>query len=83
MGDRVDEIVGNTKEAIGDLTGNEEMEREGQSEADRAKLEREAEGAVDKTIGKAQEAWGDLTDDESTQLEGKARQMEGGVKQAG
>jgi uncharacterized protein YjbJ (UPF0337 family) len=83
MGDRVDEIVGNTKEAIGDLTGNEDMEREGQSEADRAKLGRETEGVVDKTVGKAQETWGDLTGDESSQLEGKTRQMEGGVKQAG
>ena len=83
MGDRVDEAVGNTKKVVGDLTGNEGMEQEGKAEADRAKLERETEGAVDKTIGKAQEAWGDLTDDESTEAEGKARQMEGGVKQAG
>ena len=83
MGDRVDEAVGNTKKVVGDLTGNESMERQGQSEADRAKFEREAEGAVDKTIGKAQETWGDITGDESTEAEGKARQMEGGVKQAG
>jgi uncharacterized protein YjbJ (UPF0337 family) len=83
MGDRVDEAVGNTKKVVGDLTGNEGMEQEGKAEANRAKFERETEGAVDKTIGKAQETWGDLTDDESTEAEGKARQMEGGVKQAG
>jgi uncharacterized protein YjbJ (UPF0337 family) len=83
MGDRVDEAIGNTKKVVGDLTGNEDLEREGMAEADRAKLERETEGAVDKTIGKVQETWGDLTDDEDTELEGRARQMEGHVKQAG
>jgi uncharacterized protein YjbJ (UPF0337 family) len=83
MGDRVDEAVGNTKKVVGDLTGNEDMEREGQNQADRAKVEREAEGAVDKTIGKIQETWGDLTDDEETEMAGKTRQVEGQVKQAG
>jgi uncharacterized protein YjbJ (UPF0337 family) len=83
MGDRVDEAVGNTKKVIGDVTGNEDLEREGTSEADRAKLQREAEGAVDKTIGKVQETWGDVTDDEETEARGKARQVEGEVKQAG
>jgi uncharacterized protein YjbJ (UPF0337 family) len=83
MGDRVDEAVGNTKKVVGDITGNEDLEREGKTEADRAKFERETEGAVDKTVGKAQETWGDLTDDEETELAGKARQMEGHAKQAG
>jgi uncharacterized protein YjbJ (UPF0337 family) len=83
MGDRIDEAVGNTKEAIGDLTGNEDLEAEGQAQSDRAKLGREVEGAVDKTVGKAQETWGDITDDPENQLEGQARQMEGHVKQAG
>jgi uncharacterized protein YjbJ (UPF0337 family) len=83
MGDRVDEAVGNTKKVIGDMTGNEDLEREGKTEADRAKFQREAEGAVDKTIGKAQETWGDLTDDEESEARGKARQVEGEVKQAG
>jgi uncharacterized protein YjbJ (UPF0337 family) len=83
MGDRVDEAVGNTKKVVGDLTGNEDLEQEGKSEADRAKLQREAEGAVDKTVGKAQETWGDITNDEETELAGKARQAEGHAKQAG
>jgi uncharacterized protein YjbJ (UPF0337 family) len=83
MGDRVDEAVGNTKKVIGDMTGNAGLEREGQAQADRAKFQREAEGAVDKTIGKAQETWGDLTDDEETEARGRARQLEGAVKQTG
>jgi uncharacterized protein YjbJ (UPF0337 family) len=83
MGDRVDETIGNTKKVLGDMTGNEDMEREGQAQAEGAKLHREVEGAVDQTVGKAQETWGDLTDDEETQLEGQGRQLEGQAKRAG
>ena len=83
MGDRIDELKGQVKEGVGDLTGNEEMEREGKAEADRAKLERETEGAIDKGVGSAQEAWGDLTDDPETEARGKARQLEGDAKRAG
>jgi uncharacterized protein YjbJ (UPF0337 family) len=83
MGDRVDEAVGNTKKVVGDLTGNEEMEQEGKAEADRAKFERETEGAVDKAAGKAQETWGQITGDEDTEFAGKTRQAEGHAKQAG
>jgi uncharacterized protein YjbJ (UPF0337 family) len=83
MGDRVDETIGNTKKALGDMTGNEDLEREGQAQADGAKLHREVEGAVDQTVGKAQETWGDITDDKETELAGQARQAEGQAKRAG
>ncbi len=83
MGDRIDEIKGGLKKGVGDLTGNEEMEREGAAEQDAAKAERETEGAVDKGTGKAQEAWGDATDDPETEAKGKARQVEGDAKRAG
>lgn len=83
MGDRLDEIKGKVKDTVGDLTGNEEMEREGEAEATQNKAERETEGAVDNAKGKAQETWGDLTDDDSSEAKGKARQVEGDIKQAG
>ena len=83
MSDRVDEVKGQIKQGVGDLTGNEEMEREGQAEADRAKIEREAEGAVDKAVGNVQETWGDITDDPEAEAKGKARQVEGDIKRAG
>jgi uncharacterized protein YjbJ (UPF0337 family) len=83
MGSRIDEVVGNTKKTIGDITDDERLEREGQAEAERAKLERETEGAVDKAAGKAQETWGDLTDDPETETKGKARQLEGDAKRKG
>lgn len=83
MSDRVDELKGKIKEGVGDLTGDEQMQREGEAEATAAKMERESEGAMDKGIGKAQETWGDVTDDHETEAEGKARQFEGDVKRAG
>lgn len=83
MGDRVDELKGNVKEGVGDLTGNDEMKREGEQESATAKAKRETEGAVDKAAGKVQEEWGDLTDDASNEAKGKARQVEGEAKQAG
>jgi uncharacterized protein YjbJ (UPF0337 family) len=83
MGDRLDEFVGDTKATVGDLTGNEELEREGEIQSGTAKVRRETEGAIDKGIGGAQKAWGDLTDDPEAQAEGAARQLEGDAKRAG
>ena len=83
MGDRMDELQGRAKEGIGNLTGNEGMAREGDAEADAAKLGREAEGAIDQGVGKAQEAVGDMIDDEDMEARGEARQMEGDLKRVG
>ena len=83
MGDRIDELQGRTKEGVGNLTGNESMAREGEAEADAAKLGRETEGAVDKGVGKAQETLGDVLDDEEMEARGQARQVEGDIKRAG
>ena len=83
MTDRLEETKGRLKEGVGDLTGNEQMEREGRAEADGAKVRREVEGAVDQGVGKVQEEWGDLTDDPATEAKGKARQLEGDAKRAG
>ena len=80
---RVDEIMGKVKQSVGSLTGNEEMTREGEAEATRAKAEREAEGMVDQAAGTMQESVGDITDDTKTELEGKARKAEGDIKRAG
>ncbi len=83
MGDRVDEVKGGLKKGVGDLTGNEDMQREGAAEQEAAKAKRETEGAVDKGVGKVQEAWGDATDDPETEAKGQARQVEGDAKRAG
>jgi uncharacterized protein YjbJ (UPF0337 family) len=83
MSTRVDEIKGKVKQGVGSLTGNDDMAREGEAEATRAKAEREAEGMVDQTVGKLEETVGDITDDTQTELEGKARQAEGDIKRTG
>ncbi len=83
MGDRVDEVKGGLKKGVGDLTGNEDMEREGAAEQTTAKAKRETEGAIDQGVGKVQEVIGDVTDDPETEAKGKARQLEGDAKRAG
>lgn len=83
MGDRVDELEGRTKQGVGTLTRDEDLAREGKTEADMAKLKRETEGAIDQGVGRAQEVTGDILDDDDMEARGKARQMEGDLKRAG
>jgi uncharacterized protein YjbJ (UPF0337 family) len=83
MGDRIDEAKGQVKETVGDVTGNEEMEREGRAEKTAAKVEREAKGAKDQAEGKVKETVGELTDDEETEAEGRLQQQKGDMTRAG
>jgi uncharacterized protein YjbJ (UPF0337 family) len=83
MGNRMDELQGQIKQGLGTLTGNEEQKREGQAEAEKARVQREAEGAVDQAAGTVQEKAGDVTDDREAELQGKARQAEGEIKRTG
>ncbi len=83
MGNRIDELQGQIKQGLGTLTGNEEMEREGATQSQKARLQREAEGAIDQAAGTVEEKVGGATDDTETEIKGKARQVEGDVKRAG
>lgn len=83
MGNRMDELQGQIKQGLGTLTGNEDMERDGAMQSEKARMEREAEGAVDQAAGAVEEKVGDVADDPETELKGKARQAEGDVKRAG
>ena len=49
MGEKLDETKGRAKEAAGDLTGDKDMEREGQMDQAGAKVKKNADAAVDKT----------------------------------
>jgi uncharacterized protein YjbJ (UPF0337 family) len=49
MGEKLDETKGRAKEAAGDLTGDKDMEREGQMDQAGAKVKKNAGAAVDKT----------------------------------
>ena len=49
MGDKLDETKGRAKEAAGDLSGDKDLEREGQMDQAGAKIKENAGAAVDKT----------------------------------
>jgi uncharacterized protein YjbJ (UPF0337 family) len=83
MSTRIDEFKGKVKQSVGNLTGNDDMAREGEAEATQAKAEREVEGAVDQAVGSVKETVGDITDDQKTEMEGQARKVEGDIKRAG
>jgi len=56
MGAKTDKILGRAKQALGAITGNETMKREGQRQEDKGKVKRK----VDSTFGKTQDALKDL-----------------------
>jgi uncharacterized protein YjbJ (UPF0337 family) len=56
MGAKTDKIFGRAKQALGTITGNETMKREGQRQEDKGNVKRK----VDSTIGKTQDALKDL-----------------------
>lgn len=76
MGDLTDQAKGNAKEAVGKVTGDEQMQREGRLESDAATAERKVDGTAQEVIGKVQEGVGKVTGDRSTELAGKAKQVE-------
>jgi uncharacterized protein YjbJ (UPF0337 family) len=49
MGARTDKIFGRTKQAMGAITGNRTMKREGQHQEDKGKLKGQFDSTVDKT----------------------------------
>ena len=58
MGQKTDKIIGRAKQALGAVTGNEKMKREGQRQEDKGQLK----GKLDSTIGKTQGALKNLKD---------------------
>jgi uncharacterized protein YjbJ (UPF0337 family) len=65
MGDaesKTDEAKGRVKEAAGDLTGNEELEREGKVDQGKAGLKEKVAGAADTAREKIDEAADTVTD---------------------
>jgi uncharacterized protein YjbJ (UPF0337 family) len=83
MGERLDEAAGRVKQGIGGLTGNERMEREGEAQAETARMGRKVGGAVDEAAGKVQEGFGRMTGDKEHEARGKLRQAEGEARQQG
>ena len=83
MGERMDEAKGNIKEGIGKLTGDTEMQAEGQTERDTAKAKREVKGAANEVKGKVEEGLGKVTGDDETRARGMADRVKGDTERAG
>lgn len=58
MGERTDDLKGRAKEALGDLTDNRDLEREGKIDQAKGKVKETAKNVTDKLGDKAK----DLTD---------------------
>ena len=83
MGERMDEAKGNIKEGIGKLTGDTEMQAEGQTERDTAKTKREVKGAANEVKGSVEEGLGKVTGDDETRARGMADRVKGDTERAG
>jgi uncharacterized protein YjbJ (UPF0337 family) len=55
MGDKADELKGRAKEAVGDLTDNDDMKRKGKVDRTASSAKDKAEDAVDKVRDKVKD----------------------------
>lgn len=85
---KLDEVVGNVKQGIGNLTGNERLEAEGRAQElggegrqEFAKGVGTAKGAAQETSGNIKEGVGNLFGNERLQAEGEVDQIEGEGRQ--
>ena len=58
MGEKTDKTIGRAKQAVGAVTGDEEIEREGERQENKGKLK----GKLDSTVDTVQDALGGLKD---------------------
>ena len=83
MSDRIDELKGNVKKGLGDLTGNKGLETEGEVLSDNTRAKRKTKGAVREAGGAVKEGLAKLTGDEATQAEGTAERLRGKAERTG
>ncbi|MBV9788422.1 MAG: CsbD family protein [Chloroflexi bacterium] len=85
---KLDEVVGNVKQGLGNLTGNERLEAEGraqelggESRQDAAKTVGTVKGMAEEAKGNLKQGVGELFDNEQMQAEGKAEELKGEGRQ--
>ncbi len=85
---KLDEIGGNIKQGIGNLTGNEQMQAEGRAQElegegrqGAAKAVGTAKGMGEEAKGNLKQGVGDLTDNERMEAEGHADELQGEARQ--
>jgi uncharacterized protein YjbJ (UPF0337 family) len=83
MGDRIDEMKGSLKQGAGKLTGDKDLEAEGQAEQDAAHAKREVKGVGNQIKGNVEEGVGKLTGDEETRAEGVVDRVKGDTQRTG
>ena len=82
-----EELGGKAKEAMGNLTDDENLRREGieqqgrgQGRQDAAKVDEQVEGFGEQVKGRVKGAVGALTGDDSTQASGKLDDIKGSIR---
>ena len=83
MGERIDEMKGNIKETVGKVSGNTDMQAEGEAEKDSAHARREVKGAGNQVKGSVEEGLGKVTGDDETRARGIADRLKGDTQRAG
>jgi uncharacterized protein YjbJ (UPF0337 family) len=83
MGDRLDELKGNLKEGVGEVTGNRRLEAEGETEADTARAKRKTKGALSETGGSVKEGIGRALGSERLEAEDAADRLKGKAERKG
>ena len=85
---KLDEVVGNVKQGVGNAFGNERLEAEGraqelggESRQDAAKTVGTAKGMVEEAKGNLKQGLGGLTDNERLEAEGHADELKGESRQ--
>ena len=77
MGDRIDEMKGSLKQGVGKVTGDKDLEAEGEAQHDVAHASRETKGVGNQIKGSVEEGIGKLTGDEETRARGTADRLKG------
>jgi uncharacterized protein YjbJ (UPF0337 family) len=83
MSDRLDELTGEVKKGLGDLTDNKRLQAEGEVQSEDARAKRKTRGAVREAGGAVKEGVGKLTGDEAMQTEGAAEKLRGKAERTG
>jgi uncharacterized protein YjbJ (UPF0337 family) len=83
MSDRGEELKGKIKKGVGQATGNERLQAEGEAEATEGRAKRKTKGALREAGGTIKEGVGKLTGSETTEVDGKAVRLRGKAEQSG
>lgn len=83
MSERTTEAKGSLKKGVGKLTGNEQLQAEGESDKTKGKAARETKGAANQAGGAVKSAVGKAVGNEQMQVEGEAQRAKGKTQSAG